>query len=267
MIARIKITKLVLIFFSINPICWSNENESNDDNHNTIVVTSTKEERSKLELPESIAVIDSQEIEDVSPSHPAELLNRVPGVHINNLGGEGHMSSIRQPITTAGVYLFLEDGIPTRPSGFFNHNGLYEINIPQSNRIEVIKGTGSALYGSDAIGGIVNSITNPTPDTTEVKANLEIGSNGWQRGLISYGTNLSDTDGIRIDLNLTENDGYREESSYSRQSTTLRYDNQINQQWDVKTTFSYSKIEQSGVSSLEEGDYLNHPEKTFIMMT
>ena len=120
----------------------------------TVVVTSTREAQLKRDLPESVSVMDDATILEVAPSHPAELLNRVPGVHVNNLGGEGHMTAIRQPITTGGVYLFLEDGIPTRPTGYFNHNGLYEVNIPQAGGIEVTRGPGSALFGSDAIAGV-----------------------------------------------------------------------------------------------------------------
>ena len=111
----------------------------------SLVVTATREAKPQQEVAESIAVTTSEDIEFVAPTHPADVLNRTAGVHINNLGGEGHMTSIRQPITTGGVYLFLEDGIPTRPTGLFNHNALYEINLPQADRIEVIKGPGSAL--------------------------------------------------------------------------------------------------------------------------
>jgi iron complex outermembrane recepter protein len=71
-------------------------------------------------------------------------------------------ADVRQ-ITTKPLYLFLEDGIPTRATGFFNHNALYEVNIPQSGGIEVLKGPGTALYGSDAIGGIVNVLSRPAP--------------------------------------------------------------------------------------------------------
>ena len=78
-----------------------------------VVVTATREGKDKRELAESVSVATEMEIEAVAPSHPAEILNRMAGVHINNLGGEGHMASIRQPITTAGVYLFLEEGVPT----------------------------------------------------------------------------------------------------------------------------------------------------------
>ena len=96
--------------------------------------------------------------------HPAEIVNRTPGVYVSNFGGEGHMTAIRQPITTKPVYAFLEDGVPIRSTGFFNHNALYEINIPQADRLEVIKGPGTAIYGSDAIGGVVNVFTrDPSP--------------------------------------------------------------------------------------------------------
>lgn len=74
-----------------------------------IVVTSSRQAQSLTNLAESVTVLNEQLIKDVSPGHPAELLNRVPGVHVNDLEGEGHMTAIRQPITTGGVYLFLED--------------------------------------------------------------------------------------------------------------------------------------------------------------
>lgn len=149
-----------------------------------IVVTSSRQAQSLTNLAESVTVLNEQLIKDVSPGHPAELLNRVSGVHVNDLGGEGHMTAIRQPITTGGVYLFLEDGLPTRPTGFFNHNGLYEIDIPNSGRVEVTKGPGSALYGSDAIGGIFNILTPEPSADFSGRVQAELGSDGWLRGLV-----------------------------------------------------------------------------------
>ncbi len=72
--------------------------------------------------------------------------------------------------------------MPIRPTGLFNHNALYEINIVQSDRVEVVKGPGSALYSSDAIGGVINSLTRPTPEERQIKTSYEYGSYGWKRG-------------------------------------------------------------------------------------
>ena len=226
----------------------------------TLVVTATREARRRMDLPESVTAFDQSTIESVSPSHPSEILNRAAGVHVNNLGGEGHMTAIRQPISTRGVYLFLKDGVPIRPTGFFNHNALYEVNIPQSGMLEVTKGPGSALYGSDAIGGIINSISRKPPTETEVLLNLEAGSYGWRRGLISAGT-TSGKHSVQVNLNLTDNEGYRDESDYSRESLTGRWDVDANDQLAIKTLFSYTEVDQSGSSDLEENDYKQNSKK------
>lgn len=173
------------------------------------------------------------------------------------------MTAIRQPITTGGVYLYLEDGIPTRPTGLFNHNALYEINVPQADRIEIIKGPGSALYGSDSIGGIINAITKPSPDKAEISANPEFGSFGWKRLLASGGAPITDDMGFRIDLNVTDNDGYRDQSDYSRYATTGRLDGYLNDDTFFKTILSYSHVEQSGVSGLNETEYQDDPTKNY----
>ncbi len=237
-----------------------NENDSDFAHIEQVVVTSTREEKNLYHLSESVGVLTEEDLIDISPAHPADALNRIAGVHINNLGGEGHMTSIRQPISTSGVYLFLEDGLPTRPSGFFNHNGLYEINIPQSSRVEVIKGPGSALYGSDAIGGVINVITKAPPIDTEISTNVEIGSDQWRRALFSFGGG-NESIAARIDINLTESEGFRDEADYDRQSLTLRLDSQLSSDWTAKVVASYSTIDQSGVSSLEEDDYRNNTTK------
>ncbi|MBY6190295.1 TonB-dependent receptor [Microbulbifer agarilyticus] len=226
-----------------------------------VVVTATREAKARSELAESVGVVTEEQLAHIAPAHPADALNRVAGVHVNNLGGEGHMTSIRQPISTAGVYLFLEDGIPTRPTGFFNHNGLYEINVPQSAQLEVTKGPASALYGSDAIGGVINALTKAAPEEAEISLNGELGADGWQRALISGGNKVGESSAFHLDLNSTASDGFREEADYTRTSMSGRFDSKFAEGWDSKTVLSYSTIDQSGVSGLEEADYRNHLEK------
>ena len=229
-----------------------------------ITVTGTREETLRSETSETVGKIDSNTIAATKPAHPSEIMERVPGVHINVTGGEGHMTSIRQPISTKPLYLYLEDGIPTRSTGFFNHNALYEVNVPQASGIEITKGPGTSLYGSDAIGGVVNVLTKAPPLDQELNLLLEGGEFGWYRLLTSAGKSWDD-DGVRADINITHTDGWRDATEYDRESATLRWDHFLESGASLKTLLSTSNIDQqtAGSSRLSETDYHNNPTNNY----
>ena len=224
-----------------------------------LVITATREVARRAETPASVGVVTRADIDEARPTHPSEIMNRVPGVWVNVTGGEGHMAAIRQPKTTNPVYLYLEDGVPTRSTGFFNHNALYEINLPQADRIEVIKGPASALYGSDAIGGLVNLTTRAPSQDAEVSASVEGGSYGFARLLLSA-SGTQGRNGLRADLNLTRTDGWRSGTAYDRQSGTIRWDHDFGSA-KLRTVAAFSRIDQStaGSSAISRDDYLNDP--------
>jgi len=241
-----------------------NEVAKKSDSNVVISVTATREEKPLDEVPASIGVINQDNIKETKPAHPSEITNQIPGVYINVTGGEGHMTSIRQPTTTKAVYLYLEDGIPTRSTGFFNHNALYEVNVPQSDSIEIIKGPGTSLYGSDAIGGVINVLTAEPPEDNKQSINIEAGSNGWYRLLADTG-NSDDDGGYIASLNLTHSDGWRNNTEYDRISSNLRFDNFLDNGATVKTIFSATDVDQqtAGSSRLLRDDYLNNPELNY----
>ncbi len=210
-----------------------------------LVVSTSREEQLASRTPLSVEVIGADEIAEARSHHPADLVNRAPGVYVSNAGGEGHFTAIRQPITTKAVYAFLEDGVPTRSTGFFNHNGLYEINLPQAGRIEVIKGPGTAIYGSDAVGGVVNSFTRDPSAAPEGELFVEGGSNTYLRALGTAST-TSGRHGFRLDGNVTSSDGYRDGASYTRQSGTARWDMGLGESTRLKTIATVSHIDQPG---------------------
>ncbi len=234
--------------------------ETHDHTLETMVVTATREAEAKSETPATISVISDKTIENQRPSHPKAVLNQVPGVWVSNLSGEGHSTSIRQPLTTSPVYLFLEDGIPTRSTGFYNHNALYEINVPQSGGIEVSKGPSSALYGSDAIGGTVNVLTRTPPKEAEAELTTETGSNGWGRVLATGGDAYANG-AWRSSLNLTRTDGWQDHAEYDRESFTTRWDHAVSDEALAKTVLAWSHIDQNHVGSLGDQDYKHDPKK------
>ncbi len=214
-----------------------------------MVVSATRETQRRTEASATIDVLTGSDVRLARAAHPAELLKRVPGVYTSQLSGEGHSMAIRQPITTKPMYLYLEDGVPTRATGFFNHNALYEVNIPQSGGIEVLKGPGTALYGSDAIGGVVNVLTRPAPATPTIESTIEGGGYGYGRALLSAGTTVG-PNALRADVNLTRSEGWRDQAPFDRQSGTIRWDHQGANGITVRTTLTGSRIRQNDVFAL-----------------
>jgi outer membrane cobalamin receptor len=214
-----------------------------------VVVSATREAQRRADASVTIDVLDGAEVRLARAAHPAGVLNRIPGVHVSELSGEGHSMAIRQPITTKPMYLYLEDGVPTRATGFFNHNALYEVNVPQSGGIEVLKGPGTALYGSDAIGGVVNVLTRPAPASPEAEVSVEGGSFGYRRMLASGGLTHG-ANGVRADLNLTRSDNWKDAAPYDRASGTVRWDHFGASGWLLKTVLTASTIDQQDVPPL-----------------
>lgn len=146
------------------------------------VVFSANRDAVKRSLaPVAISAISSKMIKDAKPVSIDQVLNKVSGVNMVNLGNEQHQMSIRLPMTTRALFLYLEDGIPIRTSGLFNHNALLEINMAGVKSIEVIKGPSSSLYGSEAIGGVINFITQSPSTTPVTKLSLQGNTIGYKR--------------------------------------------------------------------------------------
>jgi iron complex outermembrane receptor protein len=229
-----------------------------------VTVTATREGQLVNETPATIGVIKEKTLRELKPTHPSEIMGQVAGVWVNVTGGEGHQTAIRQPLTTSPVYLYLEDGVPTRSTGFFNHNALYEVNLPMAGGIEISKGPGSALYGSDAIGGVINVLTRKPPTGPEIDGSLEGGSYGWRRAMLSGGNAFGDH-AFRADLNLSHTDGWRDTTAYDRQSGTLRWDSAIGDDATLKTVATFSKIDQetAGSSAISYDDYRNNPKANY----
>ena len=124
-----------------------------------VVVSGSRAETKLSETPVSIGSVSQETWNADKTKSVGEIINRIPGVFWNDLGNEQHSMGIRQPISTNAVYQYLEDGIPIRPLGVFNHNALNETNMNGSGGVEVVKGAASSLYGSNAVGGAVNFVT------------------------------------------------------------------------------------------------------------
>ena len=130
-----------------------------------IVVTASKREQSLIDVPVSIGVLDAAEIQERNSVSLEEALRYIPGVNmtgtqVNVRGSSGYS------LGAGSRVLMLLDGIPFL-AGDTGELNLELVPMGQVERIEVVKGASSALYGSNALGGVINIITKPIPETAE----------------------------------------------------------------------------------------------------
>jgi len=189
-----------------------------------IVVSAGRHESRRAEAPVAIAAVSAADLAAARPTLFSEALNRLPGVLVVDLGNEQHAMAIRQPMSTRALYAYLEDGIPVRPVGLFNHNALIELNMAGAGRLEVVRGPASALHGAGAVGGAVNVVTPAAPALPEANASIRGSAYGYARADAGAGATLGRL-GIRVGGYLArQRDGRREHTDYERAAATLRAD-------------------------------------------
>ena len=155
------------------------------DTLSEIVVTGQRREQPALAYPGNIELLGGELIDDVRHQHIHQLMTRVAGAWISRGSGQEHLTAIRSPVLTGagscGGFLFLENGIPIRPSGFCNVNQMFEIDSEQAQSIEVIRGPGNALYGSNALHGIINVLMPRQGRRGPAHGLVEVGANRFLR--------------------------------------------------------------------------------------
>ena len=183
-----------------------------------VTVTATRSPAPVVATPGNVGLIGAEDLTTVAPTHASEILRRAPGTWVTRNSGQESLVAIRSPVLSGagacGAFLFLEDGLPSRPAGFCNVNQLFELNFEQAQVIEVVRGPGSALYGSNALHGTVNVLM-PTPATGSDYALLDAGPAEHLRGRFSGGR-WDGTRGFRITGQLAHDGGWRDASGYEQ---------------------------------------------------
>lgn len=148
----------------------------------TLVITANRVEQPVSSVLAPVVVIDRAEIESRQVQSLPALLKTLPGVQITTLGGRGHMSSLFIRGTNSNHSLVLMNGRPIAAM-VAGTPDLSQIPLGNIERIEYIRGPRAAVYGSDAIGGVINLITKTSAKNgSETHLKGGAGSNGYGQG-------------------------------------------------------------------------------------
>ena len=239
---------LGLCLFSVMPVHAQDTQDPADQEpryiFDTIVVTASRTETPLNQVSGSITVITAEDIERSSQSTVAGLLRDVGGLSIAQNGGPGKNASVFLRGAESAYTLFMIDGVeindPMSPGRSFSPAHL---SVDQVERIEVLYGSQSTLYGSDAIAGVVNVITRRGEGSPKIGASIEGGALGTFRGRagLSGGAegyqyaldgSFLNTRGISANaLGSMEEDGYRNTTLGGRLGATPAANASVDLTW------------------------------------
>ncbi|MCA1578718.1 MAG: TonB-dependent receptor [Acidobacteria bacterium] len=129
----------------------------------SVVVTASDTPQTVDEVSKALTVVDMQEIEERGEIQIPEALRVVPGLRVQQLGGPGSFTSIKTRGLPSEDTAVLIDGIRFRDAAATQGDAsgfLEDLIVTDVSRLEVLRGSGSSLYGSNAVGGVINIVTN-----------------------------------------------------------------------------------------------------------
>jgi vitamin B12 transporter len=150
---------------------------ADSSNLETVVVTATRIPTPESQVASSVTVISADDIAAMQTQTLPDVLKNVPGLNIVQTGGPGGQTSVFMRGTNSNHVKVLVDGIdmsdPSSPTASFNFGQFLTQDI---QKVEVLRGPQSGLYGSDAIGGVINVITKAGQGPAQFTATVEGGS-------------------------------------------------------------------------------------------
>ena len=186
----------------------------------TVTVTASRTPVNVTESGSAVTILDRKFIRDSNLTSVAELLRSVPGLHVNQQGARGALTQVRVRGAEANQVLVLIDGVEANDPAQGGEFNFAHLMASQIERIEVVRGPQSALWGSDALAGVINIITVGTSSKPrQIDLLAEAGSFSssrssvairlaGSRGRLQLAVNHFDTGGTNIARQGAEEDGY-----------------------------------------------------------
>jgi vitamin B12 transporter len=272
-----KIITLSVCFIATMSTVFGQQKDSLQKNSNPtqledVIVTANKIEQKQNGTSKVITVISAAQIQQNAGRTIAQLLNEQAGLSLPGaLSNLGTVPSIYMRGAASGRTLILLDGAPVGdPSMISNEFDLNLVPLNQVERIEILKGAQSTLYGSDAIGGVINIITK-SKGKPFVSGALSYGSYGTKQGNLQFNSNINkvnytigfenqNADGFSSAKDITNKANF-DKDGYQNNSFFVKAKYQIDSLWDVqlssrKTAYS-SAIDYGGFMDDRDNEFKN----------
>lgn len=214
-----------------------------------ILVIASKYPQELLESVASVDVITEEEISASQSENIAGILKNIAGIEIVDYGSPGEIKSLSIRGSSPEQVLIMIDGqVANDPQTGKIDLGLIPANIIE--KIEIYRGPASALYGANALGGVVNIITKSGKDGLKRTVGFYYGSNSSQKYQASYQNNINNW-GYFFIGEYYKTEGHRENSQLSKISLMGKISKEINQKTDLTLTIRYQDYQRGLPGSLD----------------
>ncbi len=215
-------------------------------------------------LPGAATVMGMEKLKLINPIGTQEMLEYVPG--INGFADDG-IGNSRISIGIRGLnprrssrVLILEDGIPIQPALYVYPNMYYNPPSDRIDQIEVIKGSGTILYGPQTMGGVINYFTRRPRSEFGGMLKVTSGENGYNSVFAEVGGWGSEKLKSEVQLLLKQGDGFRQNNSFEQVNATLKfnYRNSTSKNLYLKANINYENSNAT-YTGLTKYTFLNNP--------
>lgn len=201
--------------------------------HEEVVVTATMTRRTVKDCSASVSVVNADDIQAVPASNALNLLGKFPGIFVRRTGYFGRADLDIRGIGQRGRRIaVLVDGRPEK-MGLFGCTITHTFPLDNVERIEVVRGASSVLYGSEALGGVVNIMTHMPEEKFETDFTASYGSFDTRQFNFRHGGNLGKLSYF-FTLDRRSSNGHRENAGYKGNALTGK----VQYQWTEKMTMS-----------------------------
>ena len=206
-----------------------------------ILVTGSAHPTRLHRTTQSYTIVDHKDFSSLQPNRPFNILQQVPGLHLDEMGSRGGISSIYLRGADPNFTLIMLDGIPLNDSTDQRGGSvdLSTIPIDQITRVEIVRGPLSALYGSEAMAGAINLVTESRAEDTSARVLIEGGRFDSRKGMIQ-GQGTVGPLSANLSFSHASNDEQVEKDDFSQQAVNWNIGLDPGSHWDLRLTGQYT---------------------------
>ena len=228
-----------------------------DEDTEVIMVTATRTETPVSQLPDSVSIISREQIDQQKATTIFEALRSVPGLNIRKSGSIGRSTEMTIRGSSTSQVLVMIDGVQVNSAttGTFNFANLTTDNI---ERIEVVRGAQSTLYGSDAMGGLINIVTRKGKGKPKFSIRSEFGTpeRTFNESISSSGS-LGEFN-YSVDVARVDSDGRGADDDYDKTNISSTFGYKISETIDFDAAMRYN----DSMVGIDDGAFRQDPNRS-----